>query len=202
MSKQKIKELASFFKISWTECLVFLLLLLPFILKVASNFLIKNSQAQDYLKSMQDSLLNELWYRLNTRFMADLVNFGLWIVIGAIVISLLTAAVTVIINLRNDISLSLFFVHPASFHQKSFWASTLFRRATKIAYYCLLTIYSFILLKGTIGVYETMGAAAEQVSPHSKPIILDAILLSCLWLLGWHMLAVFHRLFKALIKKI
>lgn len=62
---------------------------------------------------------NELWARL--------FLFGFWFLIGAVIYTLLWAVVTLIVNIRNDIHISMTFVHPSSFARSEYLASTVGR---------------------------------------------------------------------------
>ena len=72
--------------------------------------------------------------------------FGLWFIIGTLTYIIAWSAITLLIDISNDLKVSNSFVHPKSFHQSDYWVSILSRAVLRTAAGGALVFYSVFWL--------------------------------------------------------
>lgn len=58
--------------------------------------------------------------------------FGFWFIIGTLAYSLIWFVTNVCIDIRNDIAISVAFIHPRSFHQSNYWSAVAIRSILRV----------------------------------------------------------------------
>jgi hypothetical protein len=76
---------------------------------------------------------------------ATILNFGLWMIVGAVIYIIFWLAINIIIDSYNNIVVSQAFVHPNSFQKSRYWFAVVGRIITRTAagFLCLSLLFYF-----------------------------------------------------------
>lgn len=134
-------------------------------------------------------------YTSGSETWARIFLFGFWFIIGVIVYSLLWAITTLIVDIKNDVRITMTFVHPSSFARSHYLASTIGRTILRWSIAGVGLLYAFfwviVIVPASITVTENVFsnpwsfssvttllfiAAAVMITLHIATIILKTLL--------------------------
>lgn len=85
------------------------------------------SDSLDITASLNNAVSLTTQYMSQGSGWAKFFLFGFWFIVGGITYAIAWAAITITVDLKNDIRVSSTFIHPRSFHQSDFWLSIIAR---------------------------------------------------------------------------
>lgn len=104
------------------------------------------SDSLDITSSLHNALTITTQYMSQGSGWAKFFLFGFWFIIGGITYAIAWAALTITIDIRNDIRISSTFIHPRSFHQSDYWASIIARTVLRAVSGIALLFYTVFWL--------------------------------------------------------
>lgn len=84
-------------------------------------------ESQDLLNAARDTISHTSSIFSTGSGWARFFLFGFWFIIGTLAYFLIWFVTNIVIDIRNDIAISVAFIHPRSFHQSNYWTAVAIR---------------------------------------------------------------------------
>lgn len=196
------EKLVSLLKPSLPEVVIGISIVVVLLLAGAISAYLEHFPLIADLRTNFNALTQDIGEALDTQFVTNLVSLFFWALVGLSVYSLLWILFVVIIDLRNDIVVSEYFLHPRSLHKADYWVATLSRRVIVLTGYIFIGLYVILLLWSLPIMYESTRNLFLQETSTLFGAAVYCLLALGSWLLGWHLVLIVRRFSISLTKEV
>jgi hypothetical protein len=193
-SKQtRAQKIFSLIRISLIETILAILFTIIISLIALISIYMEELEIVGDVRSMFNTVTENIGTLLDTQLATNVVTLFFWGTIGLIIYSLFWSLFVMLFDIRSDIVVSQYFVHPRSFHKSNFWLAAMSRRVILITAYIVIGLYVILLMRSLPIVYESVRSLFVLGLNDLPNTTLSGLLAFGSWLLGWHLIVVVRR---------
>jgi hypothetical protein len=154
------------------------------------------------VQNLFSAIAEKIGIFLDTPLVTNIVTIFFWALIGLIIFSLVWSMLVVLMDVKNDIVVAEYFVHPRSFHKSDFLLAAISRRVILVTAYAIIAVYAYLLLRSLPIVFESIRNLFLQDKNNLAMYALTTTLALGSWILGWHLILVVRRFSVSLLKDV
>jgi hypothetical protein len=172
-----------------------------FLIAAVNVYMVEMELVSDLRNSISITL-EQVGTFFDTPLVTNAVTLFFWGTVGLLLYTLLWSLFVMFVDVRSDIVVSEYFVHPRSFHKSNFWLATLSRRIVLVTAYLIIGIYIVLLFRSFPIIFESVSTVFSQGLRSLPSTSFQSILAFASWLLGWHLIVVVRRFSLTLTKEV